>query len=326
MAASDWRKIQRQNFTDVSTLMDFLEMDGLARKEVLEKPRFSLNVPLRLASKMAKNALDDPLFLQFVPLKAEEKAGGAGFCADPVQDESFRKGKRLLQKYEGRALLLTTAACAMHCRFCFRSHFDYQENTNFFEQELEALEKDTTLSEVILSGGDPLSLSNTQLERLFKRFDLIPHLKRIRFHSRFPIGIPERIDAEFLSILSASSKQLVFVLHCNHARELDEEILAALKSIQKLGIPVLNQAVLLKGINDNPETLKALMQSLADHGILPYYLHQLDKVEGAGHFEVEEERGHGLMKALSSSLSGYAVPKYVREIPGKSEKTLLTLV
>ncbi len=315
--------VQRQNFTNCSALLDFLEMEASLREEVLINPRFPLNVPMRLAQKMAKNSLDDPLFLQFVPLRAEKNISAPGFCTDPVQDATFRKEKRLLQKYEGRALLLTTTACAMHCRFCFRSNFDYLENENFFEKELEILEQDSSLSEIILSGGDPLSLSNEQLGHLIQRLALIPHLKRLRFHTRFPVGIPERIDEGFLKILKECRLQTFFVLHCNHPKELDGEIFQALKSIQMLGIPVLNQAVLLKNINDAPETLKELMQLLADHGILPYYLHQLDKVEGGAHFEVEEEKGRELIAQISSALSGYAVPKYVREIPGKTEKTLL---
>lgn len=303
--------------------MDFLEIEEGLRAQILKAPKFPLNLPRRLAEKIEKNSLNDPIFLQFVPLDKEAKSAPSGFCLDPVQDASFRKGKRLLQKYEGRALLLATSACAMNCRYCFRRHFDYQENESFFEQELASLESDPTISEIILSGGDPLSLDNRELRRLIERLSLIPHLKRLRFHTRFPIGIPERIDRDFLEILKESRLQTFFVIHCNHPKELDEEIFAALKSIQKLGIPVLNQAVLLKGVNDDAATLKELMQLLVDQGILPYYLHQLDRVEGADHFEVEERRGQELMRELASSLSGYAVPKYVREIPGMTEKTSL---
>ncbi|MFI5333617.1 MAG: KamA family radical SAM protein, partial [Chlamydiales bacterium] len=224
-------------------------------------------------------------------------------------------------KYEGRALLLTTAACAMNCRFCFRRNFDYQENESFFEQELQAIEKNTSLSEIILSGGDPLSLSDEKLDALLEKLAKIPHLKRLRFHTRFPIGIPERIDTSFLDLLKRSHLQIFFVIHCNHPNELDEDIFAALKEIQKLGIPVLNQNVLLKGVNDDAKTLETLMRTLADHGILPYYLNQLDRVQGAAHFEVEEKKGQALMAEIARSLSGYTVPHYVREIPGNAQKT-----
>lgn len=315
-----WREIQRQNFTDCADLIDFLELDKSLCERVLVKSHFPLNVPLRLAQKMAKNTLDDPLVRQFLPLKDEELMV-EGYAFDAVQDGLFRKETRLLHKYEGRALLLTTAACAMNCRFCFRRNFDYAENENFFEQELKAIQNDPSLSEIILSGGDPLALSNEKLGKLFQKLSQIPHLKRLRFHTRFPIGIPERIDDAFLEILERSPLQIFFVIHCNHPNELDDEIFAALKRIQKLGIPVLNQNVLLKGVNDDLPTLKTLMELLVDQGILPYYLNQLDQVHGAAHFEVEEQKGRELMGELARSLSGYAVPRYVREIPGKAQKT-----
>jgi EF-P beta-lysylation protein EpmB len=317
-----WRHIQRQSFTSISELVDFLELSNELRARVLMKTAFPLLVPIRLAKKMAKNTLDDPLIRQFLPLVDEEKKDPR-FVKEPVQDSSFRKENRLLQKYPERALLVTTSACAMNCRFCFRRHFDYSIGETSFDAEIQALEEDPTLSEVILSGGDPLSLSDEKLQNLFNRLDQVPHLKRIRFHTRFPIGIPERIDASFLSLLKSSTKQVVFIIHCNHSKELDEDVLDALKSIQKLGIPVLNQAVLLKGVNDDPTTLKKLMETLVDRGIFPYYLHQLDKVEGATHFEVDQKTGTELIEKLASCLSGYAVPKYVSEIPGETQKTLL---
>lgn len=318
-----WREIQRQNFTSCESLIDFLELDEEQQKQVDLNPRFPLNLPLRLAKKMAKGSLNDPLVRQFLPLKEEAKIV-PGFTLDAVQDGRFRKAKRLLHKYEGRALLLTTGACAMNCRFCFRRNFDYQENENFFEEELKAIEHDSSISEVILSGGDPLSLSNEKLGQLLEALARIPHLKRVRFHTRFPIGIPERIDEGFLELLRNSPLQIFFLIHCNHPNELDEEIFAALKKIQKLGIPVLNQNVLLKGVNDDAATLKRLMQLLVDHGIMPYYINQLDRVEGAAHFEAEEREGRALIATLARSLSGYAVPRYVREIPGNAQKTPLT--
>lgn len=317
-----WRLIQRQNFTDCQELAAFLELDEKALSKVLFAPDFPLNVPRRLAEKMAKNSLDDPLVRQFLPLKDELKEA-AGFTLEPVEDFRFRKGRRLLQKYSQRALLLATPACVMNCRFCFRRNFDYLENESFFEEELRAIEQDSTLSEIILSGGDPLSLGDEKLDLLLQRLSLIPHLKRLRFHTRFPIGIPERIDSSFLALLKRCALQIIFVIHCNHALELDQDVLSALKKVQSLGIPVLNQNVLLKGVNDDIQTLKTLMQTLADNGILPYYLHQLDKVKGAAHFEVEEARGKELMTEIGRSLSGYALPKYVKEIAGRSEKTLI---
>ncbi len=313
-----WRQILRTNFRQLSTLADFLQIDP---SKLSQNPRFPLNVPRRIANKIGKNDLNDPLLRQFVPL-AEEHCSVPGFVDDPVQDASFCHSKKLLQKYEGRALLLTTSTCAMNCRFCFRKNFDYQQRS-LFDEEIAHIQADSSLHEIILSGGDPLSLSTPDLEQIFNRLNAIEHVKIIRFHSRFPIGIPERIDEPFLQLLQNCPKQIVFILHSNHPKELDEEVLSALKSIQKLGIPILLQAVLLKGVNDNCDTLKALLERCIHNGIIPYYLHQLDRVEGSAHMEVSEERGKELIKELRSRLPGYAIPTYVAEIPGKTNKTVL---
>ncbi|MDB6081660.1 MAG: KamA family radical protein, partial [Chlamydiia bacterium] len=263
-----------------------------------------------------------PLFKQFVPLKKEGQ-NAEGFSIDPVQDISFRKEAKLLHKYEGRALIVTTSACAMHCRYCFRKNFPYETKEPTFEKELAILRADSSIQEVLLSGGDPLSLSDEALTSLLVEIEQIPHVRRIRFHTRFPIGIPERIDASFLQLLQECKKQIWFVIHSNHPQEFDEDIWQALKKIQKLGIPILNQSVLLKGVNDSVETLTALSEALVDHGVTPYYLHQLDRVQGTSHFEVTEEEGLRLMAAIQKQLPGYGVPKYVREIPGKASKTIL---
>jgi EF-P beta-lysylation protein EpmB len=315
----NWRKIQRTNFRHLDQLAEFLQID---RIKLSSNPRFPLNLPVRLANKIVKGDLNDPILRQFVPL-AEETRPALGFVDDPVQDATFCHSKKLLQKYEGRALMLTTSTCAMNCRFCFRKNYDYEEKSTF-EEEIAFIQNDPSLQEIILSGGDPLSLSNRDLEQLFARLCAIDHLKIIRFHTRFPIGIPERIDAEFLQLLQNCPKQIVFIVHSNHPRELDEEVLSALKSIQRLGIPILAHTVLLKGVNDDFDTLKALFERLIHRGILPYYLNQLDKVEGAAHFEVEIEKGKKLLEQLRASLPGYAIPKYAIEIPGEKNKTVLT--
>lgn len=242
---------------------------------------------------------------------------------DPVGDQSFRCGPKLLHKYQGRVLLVTTGACAMNCRFCFRQNFDYDVVDKSFEVELDQIAKDPTIFEVILSGGDPLSLPNRNLASLLKKIASIPHVRRIRFHTRFPIGIPERIDDEFLKMMESSPLQIWFILHCNHPREMDEDVIAAMTQLRKRGVNVLNQGVLLKGVNDDIETLAGLYLTLVDHGIFPYYLHQLDRVQGTAHFEVEEREGVRLMEELQKRLPGYAVPKYVREIAGQPSKTLI---
>lgn len=318
-----WRQIQKENFTRWDALALFLEMDEENCRQVLSHARFPLNVPRRLAEKMDKNNLSDPLFRQFVPLQDENQIV-AGFCLDAVGDANAQKTPKLLHKYQGRALIVCTSSCAMHCRFCFRQNFPYEVQRKLFDDELQAITQDSSLEEIILSGGDPLSLSDLTLEDLICDLSSIPHVKKIRFHTRFPIGIPERIDDSFLRVLEMSRPQVVFIIHVNHPRELDQDILTRLKTIQKLGIPVLNQAVLLRGINDDFLTLKSLFQTLTQHGILPYYLHQLDRVQGVAHFEVDEEKGLSLIEELRASLPGYAVPQYVREIAGMPSKTVIT--
>ena len=291
-------------------------------EQVEKNKNFPLNLPFRLAQKIQKKNIDDPLFRQFVPLKAEGVQSSL-FVKDPVGDCRAALSSKCLKKYEGRVLLVTTGACAMHCRFCFRQNFAYTSYRSGFDHELQLIAQDPTIKEVILSGGDPLSLKNEHLRELLKSLTGIAHVKRIRFHTRFPIGIPERIDEEFLSILATHPSQIWFVIHCNHPHEIDAEVLSALKQIQKLGIPLLNQTVLLKGVNDSIDILQGLCEKLVDQGIMPYYLHQLDRVEGTAHFEVDQEIGKKLIEELNKRLSGYAVPKYVQEIASAPSKSPL---
>lgn len=321
--SSPWRKILRNNFTRVDILADFLELNENQRLQLLHHPQFPIQVPMRLALKMAKGTLEDPLVKQFLPL-SQETENQSQFTLDPVCDVSFQIQGKLLKKYQGRILLLCTSACAMHCRYCFRQHFDYI-HTKGFDEELDFIEQDSSIHEVILSGGDPLSLSDEVLQNIFERLGKISHIQRIRFHTRFPIGIPERIDDGFIQLISALPQQVYFIIHCNHPAELDFDIFDRLYQLQKLGCLILNQAVLLKGINDNLPTLLQLGELLANQGILFYYLHQLDRVQGAAHFEVDEERGCGLVAEMAKFLPGYAVPKYVRELPGEPNKTLIPL-
>lgn len=317
---SEWKRILRKNFTDWETLADFLELDEEQRKEIFRKPRFALSLPMRLVSKIKKGTLDDPLLKQFLPMAAENTSVD-GFISDPIGDKAFRRGSKMLQKYDGRVLLVCTSACAMHCRYCFRQNFDYEVEDKTFVEEIEMISQDRSLREVILSGGDPLSLSDSVLRSLLCRISAVPHVNRIRFHSRFPIGIPERIDDPFLQMIQEIPQQVWFVIHSNHPRELDREVLSRLQTLQQLGVVVLSQSVLLRGVNDDVETLKELCETLVDHGILPYYLHQLDRVKGAAHFEVSEAEGIHLIEQLGALLPGFAVPKYVREVPGEPCKT-----
>ena len=316
----EWRHVLRKNFTNWIALADFLELNEEQRKSIVYRPKFPLNLPYRLAEKIVKKNLDDPILKQFLPTVDETKSTD-DFILDPVGDGCFQKTPKLLQKYQGRVLLVCTSACAMHCRYCFRQNYDYQYIDKSFDREIEIIAQDATLNEVILSGGDPLSLSDEILEDLLTQLSAIPHIKIVRFHTRFPIGIPERINDSFLNILRQCSKKIWFTVHINHPRELDPEVIDSLDQIQKLGIVILNQAVLLKGVNDDIETQKELCLTLVENGIVPYYLHQLDRVKGAMHFEADIASALAMLKELEAQLPGYAIPKYVQEIEGKPNKT-----
>lgn len=319
-----WRQVQRENFTSLDKLADFLELDAAGRANLCPSPRFVLNLPRRLASKIKKNDLSDPLARQFLPL-SDELLIDTSFEKDPVKDERFQLTPRLLQKYSSRALLVTSGACAMHCRYCFRQNYNYPSMPQGFEKELEILRNKPEIEEVILSGGDPLSLSDATLFSLIDQLCEIDHIKRLRFHTRFPVGIPERLDSHFLERFAKIKLPVWVVLHINHAQELDEDIYGALARWQRAGALLLNQSVLLKGVNDTLQDLKELSQALVNHGILPYYLHQLDRVQGAGHFEVAQEKGSELVGQLRAQLSGYGVPLYVKEEAYQPSKTPLPL-
>ncbi len=317
-----WKKKLRKNFTKLDALADYLLLSEEQRALLSRQAPFSLNVPLRLAEKMEKGNIDDPLFKQFVPIE-DELITHAAFQPDAVEEKSFRKAGKLLHKYQGRALILCTSACAMHCRYCFRKHFPYETEHKGFSEELLAIEQDPSIHEVILSGGDPLSLSDEILNGLLQNLASMKQVKRVRFHTRFPIGIPERIDEYFLKVIENYPNQIYFVLHINHLNELDQFLFDQLKKLQRLGCILLNQSVLLRGVNDEAIAIQSLCEKLIDHGILPYYIHQLDRVEGAVHFEVSEKLGFQMIKEAARSLPGYGVPKYVREIPGEPYKTIL---
>lgn len=317
-----WRKRLRTNFTSWEKLADFLELSTSQRELILKKSRFPLNFPLRLAEKVVKGTLEDPILKQFMPF-IEEQQANPEFVYDPVGDSACRRAPKLLHKYEGRVLLVCTSACAMHCRYCFRQNFDYAINQKGFTEELKMIADDNSIKEVLLSGGDPLSLSDDDLGHLIEQLDAIPHVKRLRFHTRFPVAIPERIDAAFINILKKFSRQIWFVLHVNHFKELGEDLFSRVKDLQKIGVVVLNQTVLLKGVNDCADTLVTLCEKLVDHGVLPYYLHQLDRVQGAAHFEVDQKEGKRLLNAIIARLPGYAVPRYVQEIAGEQSKTTI---
>ena len=286
---------------------------------------FPVFAPLSFVAKMRPGDPHDPLLRQVLPLD-EELQETAGYGEDPVGDRLAARQPGVLQKYNGRALLITTGACAVHCRYCFRRHFPYdavQRSPREWAAVFAQLATDGSLEEVILSGGDPWMLPDSRLADVARQLAEIPHLRRLRIHTRLPIMIPQRVTPDLLGWLRGTRLTPLVVVHANHPRELDESVAEALDRLADAGIPLLNQAVLLRGVNDRLETLLELSRRLLDVRVMPYYLHQLDKVAGAAHFAVAQDRGRQLVEQMREQLPGYAVPRYVQELPGAPSKTLL---
>jgi EF-P beta-lysylation protein EpmB len=286
---------------------------------------FPIFAPWPFIRRMAKGNYEDPLLRQVLPL-ADERTQQPGFAADPVGDADSRLAAGLLQKYSGRALLVTTGACAVHCRYCFRRHYPYAESPRSpddWQPAIDRIAADPTIEEVILSGGDPLTLVDGHLAELVRRIADIGHVRRLRVHTRLPIVIPQRVTDELLDWLRGTRLVPVMVVHANHPNEIDESTAAALSRLVEAGIPVLNQSVLLRGVNDHADALIDLSRRLVDLRVIPYYLHQLDHVAGAAHFEVPVSRGLELIAAMRRALPGYAVPRYVQEVAGEAHKRVL---
>jgi EF-P beta-lysylation protein EpmB len=267
----------------------------------------------------------DPLLRQVLPVEAES-ALHPGYTHDPVGDQEARLAPGLLHKYAGRVLMVTTGACAVHCRYCFRRYYPYGEAPHSPAEWTPALEQiaaDETIHEVILSGGDPLTLVDAWLAQLVERIAAIPHVRRLRVHTRLPVLIPERVTPALLAWLTGTRLSPVVVIHANHPAELAGTAAAAVRRLVTAAVPTLNQSVLLRGVNDSVETLTELSERLLDLGVMPYYLHQLDRVTGAAHFEVPAAEGMRLVEQLRRRLPGYAVPRYVREVAGEAYKTPL---
>ena len=285
--------------------------------------QFPLLVPLSFVARMRCGDPQDPLLKQVLPIGAE-LGQVPGFTLDAVGDSNSRRAPGLLHKYQGRALLVSTGACAVHCRYCFRRHYPYGDEPRRLEDwepALAVLESDSSINEVLLSGGDPLMLTDGRLGNLIERLASIPHLRRLRIHSRLPIVLPNRVTATLTSLLTRSRLTPIMVVHANHPHEVVDDCEQALKTLVRSGITTLNQAVLLRGINDDLPTLIQLSERLIDVGVIPYYLHQLDQVQGTAHFEVDAQRGKALIAELRQQLPGYAVPRYVREDAGAKHKT-----
>jgi EF-P beta-lysylation protein EpmB len=294
----------------------------------LAAARFPLRVPRSYLARIRHGDPDDPLLRQVLPLGAE-LAETPGYVSDPVGDLESLAGTGVLHKYHGRALLVTTGACAIHCRYCFRREFPYDlqhAGARQFAGALALIRQDPSITEVLLSGGDPLTLGDRRLGQLLGELEQIPHLRRVRVHTRLPVVLPERIDAGFVAMWSAVPRlQRIVVIHANHAREIAgaADVSAALAALRDCGTTLLNQSVLLRGVNDSVAALEALSVALFETGVLPYYLHLLDPVRGAAHFDVPAAEAQALHAALSARLPGYLVPRLVREVPGAPAKTML---
>ncbi|MEO5623586.1 MAG: EF-P beta-lysylation protein EpmB [Dokdonella sp.] len=314
-----WQQLWRDAVTDPLELLRLLDLSAMAADLLpATDSGFSLRVPRGFIARMRRGDPADPLLRQVLP-HAAELDDVAGFSADAVGDIAARASHGVLHKYHGRALLIATGSCAINCRYCFRRHFPYAEETaatNGWKQAIAYLRGEPSISEVILSGGDPLSLSTPKLAELTQALTDIAHIRRLRIHTRLPVVLPERVDAHFLDWLGALSLQRVVVLHANHPDEIDAKVVAACAALRGAGATLLNQTVLLRGVNDNADTLVGLSERLFDAGVLPYYLHQLDRVAGAAHFEVDDSRALALHDALRERLPGYLVPRLVREVAG----------
>ncbi|WP_284448051.1 EF-P beta-lysylation protein EpmB [Pseudoxanthomonas mexicana] len=318
-----WQQALREAVRDPRELLDLLGLDRLAPRLSDEAMvQFPLRVPRGFVARMRRGDPSDPLLRQVLPLD-DEMRPMPGFGLDAVGDGAAKTAPGVLQKYRGRALLVATGSCAIHCRYCFRRHFPYAEETaarDGWRDAVDLIRQDASIEEVLLSGGDPLSLSNGKLAELTGALAVIPHLRRLRIHSRLPIVVPERVDDGLLDWLSTLPWPVTLVVHANHANEFDGTVDAALGRLRAAGVHLLNQAVLLRGVNDSVDALGALSERGFAAGVLPYYLHQLDRVAGVAHFEVDDARARALHAGLAARLSGYLVPRLVREIPGDTGK------
>jgi len=317
-----WQHSLRDAVRDVHELLEILELDPLDTDWLQPGTgEFPVLIPRSFISRMRKGDPDDPLLRQVLPAR-DEHAEHPGFTQDPLLEIPLAQAG-VIEKYPSRALLVTTSACPVHCRYCFRRHFPYETqlaSQNDWADALTALKSSPDIREVILSGGDPLSLSNRRLQKLISELETVESITTVRIHSRFPIILPERIDRELLALLRQTRLRTVLVVHCNHANEIDASVRTALLQVSATGTSLLNQSVLLRGINDNVDCLESLSYRLFDSGVLPYYLHRLDRVAGAAHYQVEDTKALQLIADLRTRVPGYLVPRLVQEIPGELSK------
>jgi EF-P beta-lysylation protein EpmB len=324
--SNSWQTALVQSITDPEELFHLLDLDSIHLEAAKTAANlFPLQVPHSFVARMQKGNLDDPLLRQILPIGAE-LADTPGYETDPLEEASFNPVPGLLHKYIGRVLLTIVGVCGVNCRFCFRRHFPYTENnpgSEGWDRALNYIAQDTSINEVILSGGDPLVVSDKLLHNFSEKLNHIPHIKRLRIHSRMPIVLPERISKEFIQWISQLRQKPILITHCNHPQEINQAVRDAMAMLTEAGVTLLNQSVLLKGVNDNVDTLIELSEAVFDAGIQPYYLHALDKVQGSAHFDLQLATAQRLHWEMSQRLSGYLVPKLVCERPGAPAKISL---
>ncbi len=323
--SSHWQTSMANAIRDPAELLRYLDLpESLLAGATLAARSFALRAPHGYCQRIKKGNPDDPLLRQILPMESE-LVENKQFNHDPVGDLAAIEVPGLLHKYHGRALIITTAACAVHCRYCFRRHFPYQENRaeHNWQEAIDYIRNHSDIHEVILSGGDPLSLTESRLKKLTDKLLTISHIKTLRLHTRQPIVLPERVNDELLNWLDSLPWKIVIVLHCNHANEIDDSVAFALKKLHQHQVTLLNQSVLLAKVNDDAESLINLSEKLFNNHILPYYLHIVDKVQGAQHFYVNQEKACQLLNEIRQRLPGYLVPQLVKEEAGKKSKTAI---
>ena len=321
-----WQTLLSQTLKRPEELLRHLQLpDSLLEGANRASLEFAMRVPLPWLDRIEKGNLDDPLLRQILPL-GEELENVPGFTNDPLEEMGSNPVEGLIHKYKGRVLVVLTGACAINCRYCFRRHFPYAENRlgpEQWQKILDYITADTSITEVIFSGGDPLVSSDTRLAQLISDLQQIPHLTRLRIHSRLPVVLPQRVTESLTTLFSQTRLNIVTVIHTNHPQELDDGVAKAINQLNRAGVTVLNQAVLLRGINDSVEVLKNLSEQLFSIGVLPYYLFTFDPVKGAAHFDIPDADAKRIVSQLQNLLPGYLVPRLAREIPGRGSKTLL---
>ncbi|MEH6468580.1 MAG: EF-P beta-lysylation protein EpmB [Porticoccus sp.] len=321
-----WQEQLASSIRNPKQLLKLLELDSSLLDGALKAHQdFPLRVPLPYLQRINKGDPTDPLLRQVLPL-GNELLAAPGYSEDPLGEQNANPIPGLVHKYHGRVLLIVSPNCAINCRYCFRRHFPYQDNKpgrNEWQQALSYIANNSSISEVIFSGGDPLAASDKQLKWLTEHIAQIDHVKRLRVHTRLPIVIPDRVTNSCLQWLTGTRLKPSMVIHSNHPNELDTAVANALNQLKGAGVTLLNQTVLLSGINDSLSVLQQLSERLFDIGVLPYYLHQLDRINGAAHFEVPDAQAKQLISELMAILPGYLVPKLVREIPNVQHKVPL---